>query len=381
MIAVASIDTYTSGTLPLITNVDCSISRTYTFSIYCDIVNTSPCSGTAAFTIGSPETVLRLLSSPTFKPTPNPNSFVNSLYGIAFVLLFGPSLIAIFLDWSGFIDAVSDGLHEKAFEAFKARANPNSETEVDYLYKDELLKCPTYFGIVPFIFPNGVPWMGLEPGAFEDYLRHLLDEHHILSMYMCDRLHPYARVARAITFLAIHGSTFMVYFAIVEAQETGQPDTAYLIQFLVAVPIQVFVATSISTMIKCECCFRCSCIWYLSHEFALLVALVLALLTFLWIWLFLTIVSETGMSTASGMNYIFAYMYEIVVVSAGLEMLLTFRFFVTMPPHVATVFNMLTMNVCRMKKLSWHEERTNAANDQKAKDEEVPEVTHMKLII
>lgn len=111
------------------------------------------------------------------------------------------------------------------------------ENMSDKLYEQFLVAKRPYCGIKADIFPSGCLCGLFQPGALEDYLHALANEHHFLAMIFVDRLNPFSKTERAVAFLIMHSFIFML----TSIATNAGGEVYWLISLLVIAPSRIIV--------------------------------------------------------------------------------------------------------------------------------------------
>lgn len=289
------------------------------------------------------------MSSPTSRPTGDPGGLLG-LFEIAVCVLYGPPVLACALSATGLSGRVSRCINDRAFQA------KHSPPLVDYVVI--LAKKPMHFGIEPFLLVHGCACMRLEPGALEDFLRYLVNEHSVLGMFFCDERHPLGRYSRAAAFSAINCNVFLWFTLAARASVQGDLSATYMWQYLFMLPTQLFLTSALNQLLRAQCILRLTPCWTCCHAISTLLVILLALLGLLWIYVFLAFLAEANATRAQTQTLIVNYMYQIVVVAGAAECFVLLRLFLNFRwKCTRSLLNLVTLNLCCCKKQSWIDER------------------------
>ena len=254
-------------------------------------------------------------------PTINDAQFWQ-LFGITSGVVYGPPFLCFVL--SSLVQCLRGDMKVNLMAAKAHQGDSNS-------YRKFLIKFHPYAGIEPYMLSQGLWCFGLQPGALEDYFRLICNENSFLSMIFCDLNHPYGRMSRQLSFAAIH-SVVMVWFGLVaRAKVSGDYSTAYSVEFTLLVPTQILLTFLLSKALTCGCCISHPWCWKQLHSAILFATSVLAILGVFFVWLFVLILKEGGITYSQGVNILLEYFYEIMVFSAGVDTIWALRLFLPLP--------------------------------------------------
>ena len=280
-----------------------------------------------------------LAATPTGTPSRAPTESIDGreqgyLWGILILIISGPSVLSLLLE--NVLKPWRNAIHDKAFVAYQMMFDGKGydwidrETDLEISYSTYLFRALkyTYYGLPAFIFPDGVTVRGFrvfEKGAFEDFLRYVMNEEEFFSMFFADDCHPFSRTARRLFFPALHGNMLLFYALAALSKAEGSSSSYYALTFFLIIPSQWILSLILRASLTCACCMsyktlRNSCLYFTFGA-----ALLLALFQFLWIAMYISMFATYGFTYHIALRYTAAYFSNVMVVSTTLSL---FRIFI-----------------------------------------------------
>ena len=257
--------------------------------------------------------------APTTAPTISPLGA--DLTGLAILVVYGPPIVSYFVSLMiGELD-INQAVAQRFEDPFEL--------------EKYLLEGHVYSGHEPEILPQGVPFLGIEPGLLEDLIYYFINESIVVGMIFCDKRHPFSRQSRQLMFAAVHSMVFLFYGVVGNDELRGNLSSADLFDYVVVVPLQVILTKLFVYLFKCKLCHRkdrtYQCCWKTVREATFVIALICAAFGVLLVWLGDTILQK-GVSKSGAMAIIAKYFYEVTLVAGALELLVLLRFFIPLWP-------------------------------------------------
>ena len=244
------------------------------------------------------------------------------LFAITAAVVYGPPLICFILS-----TLCRCTFGDLKVNQMAAKAHHGNESS----YRRFLIAFHPYAGIEPYLFSHGFRCLGLQPGAFEDYLRLICNENSILSMMFCDLNHPFGRTSRQLAFAAIHSVIMVWYGLVAKAKLQGDYNTAYSIEYTLLVPTQILLTFTLSKALTCACCIAHPLCWTKLHHAILFATSALAIIGIVFIWTSVLILKSGGVGYFDGVKVLLEYLYEIMMSSAIVDTVWALRLFVPLP--------------------------------------------------
>lgn len=227
----------------------------------------------------------------------------------------------------------------------------------DETYKQFLLQHKHYSAIVPDIYPMGAWFM--KPGAYEDFLRYIANEHHVLGGMLADHLHPFSRLERATSFLILHSFVFLLTAAYSNLDATAY----FIISIIIISPFSIVLEKLLYLLLAMPCGRMCCCYEFMKCMGKCITGFLFIVGIFLF-WISAVIVSNAFPSPAHQRLICWNYLYTLFIVSAAEELFLMYLYFVDIDS--LSLFRTLDCLTCRFLKIGvWGKELIAYEQDHK----------------
>jgi hypothetical protein len=165
----------------------------------------------------------------------------------------------------------------------------------------------------------------LRRGAFEDFLRFVANEHHVLSLVFADENHPFSRNERGIAFYIMHSVMFMLVAITLNLETVAY----YLVSILILSPTRIFVDYLLYYLLAAPCLVGCKdscgkCCGNFIQNVNYVIVAIFFCASFILLWLAAIIICNAYPKPIEQRAVIWRYLYTVFIASSGQELFMIY---------------------------------------------------------
>ena len=250
-----------------------------------------------------------------------------SIFGVIIAIFFGTfAILTILIHFDVFKDTRERlNAREKTMEA---KGLKNLHQYQQFLHN---LYTRLYVGVA-YLYPSG--FMGMPPGAYEDFVRIVANKHTFFSILLCDDQNLYKPYERNVNYFFVASCGFILFsFSVFLSNEYKAREKVVIIIFwnvLITNVVMTFMSELSYYLLSCPCCHKYgnrtemrTIITY--TEYALSYLFILVGIGFLLIGSYLIEAGLTDDGLETQLNFI-CWQYIVTLIAQWLQELLTFYF-------------------------------------------------------